>query len=85
MTVHLTHIEGCPNSEDVCPGMAYFAGTGPAGKTCGECIHRGYRRNAHDVKKHYGCRQFRSLTGKNGPAVESWWYACKYFEPKGKR
>lgn len=79
---YLTKIPGWQDKRDVQPGMAHFARTGPAGKTCGDCAHRGYFRNKDDVRKHYGCARFRQLTDKNGPAVESGWHACKYFNQK---
>jgi len=79
---NLTIIAGVPSKSDAKPGMAHFAGTGPNGKRCGECIFRGYFRNPNDIRKYYGCLKFKKLTGRNGPAVEADWRSCKYFEPK---
>ena len=86
---------GIPDSEDAVPGMAFFAGTGPAGKTCGTCAHRGYSRQSqrgtwHDrlqqeVFKSYrtqGCAMFKQLSGHHGPPVETDNKACKYYDPK---
>ena len=71
-------------------GQAHFAGTGPFGATCGECVHLGYwrqRRNrSGDVVKSVrvgGCEQFYKLTGKHGPVVPSGTEACRYFERRG--
>lgn len=43
---HLTTIPGLPDPAAVIDGMAFFAGTGPDGKTCGDCKHRGYYRES---------------------------------------
>jgi hypothetical protein len=72
-------------------GQAHWAGTGPAGKTCGDCAHLGYqrqRRNASGdlVKSEHtgGCARFFQLTGDHGPAVPATAGACRHFEPKGQ-
>jgi len=91
----LTKLPDVPDKEDALPGMAYFAGTGPWGKTCGDCAHRGmWRRSSIEhyderlkefVAKTYrygGCAMFKALTGKYGPAVADHNRSCKYFEPK---
>jgi hypothetical protein len=83
MYLPLTHIDGWPSKANALPGMAHFAGTGPGGKTCRDCVFRGYYRE-HGVKKHYGCQKFKSLTGNNGPVVQSDWPACRHFEQKPK-
>jgi len=91
----MTRVPGVPDSSDVVPGMAHFAGTGPAGKTCGDCAHRGYYREvrrgkwnaehqAYDFNsyRHLGCAMFKALTGHFGPAVAKDNAACKYFEQR---
>lgn len=96
MTQHLTQLSGVPDNSDAIPGMAYFAGTGPFGATCGGCVFRGYQRQSqtgvwnprtsdHDYRwyKHQGCAQYKTLTGRYGPAVSSDNRACKYFQAKG--
>ena len=68
------------------PGMAYFSGTGPEGKTCGDCKYLERR-----VVKffQYSCNKYKELTNfKNrlskadaefdSPNLKS----CKYFEEK---
>ena len=91
-------IEGVPDSSQVKPGMAFFADTGPIGKTCGHCTHRGYsrlsakaRRNPrtgqmeHKARRHLGCAVYRKLMqGRHGPEVDPNWKACKYFEQKDR-
>ena len=68
-------------------GQAHFAGTGPFGATCGECVYLGYwrqRRNrSGDVAKTErtgGCEKFHQLTGKHGPVVPPGTDACRYFQ-----
>jgi len=94
----MTQLPGVPDSEDAIPGMAYFAGTGPLGKTCGGCWHRGMFRTARrgfwnnqkqdfDAPKSYryaGCAMFKALTGEYGPAISADNHACKYFEAKNR-
>lgn len=70
-------------------GQANFAGTGPAGATCGACIFLGYWRPIHNksgdligTTKSGGCREFYRLTGKHGPVVPEATEACRYFQRK---
>jgi hypothetical protein len=72
------------------PGMAYFADTGPFGKTCGDCKFKGYRRRVVTKAGEFvktipsqGCAKFRHLTGRHGPAINGRLRACKYFEDRG--
>jgi hypothetical protein len=75
--------------------MAYFANTGPFGRTCGECIHHGYKRVSSKEKwneyaqawiaktyKVTACAMFKRLSGNHGPPVGADNPACKYFEAK---
>ena len=90
----MTRIPGYPDRDDVKPGMASFEGTGPAGKTCESCMHRGYSRKGRDKfnsrtnlieETHYrarGCEIFHKLTHRHGPAVDKKWRACRYYDPK---
>ena len=52
------------------PGMAHFAGTGPEGTTCGQCLFRVGRR------KVWRCEKFQ----RNGPPIKANLESCKYFE-----
>jgi hypothetical protein len=68
-------------------GQAHFAGTGPFGATCGECVYLGYwrqRRNGSGeivkTERDGGCEKFYQLTGKHGPAVPAGTEACRHFE-----
>ena len=79
---YLTTLPGAPRRADALPGMAHFAGTGPKGKSCGDCVHRGYYRHEDDRKKRQGCIQFRRFSGRSGPAVRREWPACRHFTEK---
>jgi hypothetical protein len=93
MVDHLTQLPGVPSADDARPGMAFYAGTGPAGKTCGDCTWRGYerlsekkkvnRRTGREEQRAFrsgGCEQYRRLSGgQHGPAVRLYWAACRYF------
>ncbi len=94
----MTKIEGVPDTDDVRDGMAFFAGTGPYGKTCGDCKFRGYVRTSSKgtynesrqefVYRSYRttkCEMFRRLSGHHGSEVKEEYPACKYFELKEKK
>ena len=79
---YLTHIEGCPDRSALKAGMAFFAGSGPAGETCGSCRHL-------DRKTRYGiskarCVMFQKLAGRKGETIDPKYLACKYFEARPK-
>ena len=91
---YLTKIPGTPDRDSVQPGMAHLEGSGPAGKTCEHCTHRGYFRTGkakfnsrtgmieQNPVRTMGCRIFLKLTHRHGPAVNKDWRACRYFQPK---
>lgn len=61
-------------------GMAHWAGTGPAGATCGRCTHYGYSVwTGH--RKPNNCALYYSRMGVHGrrPLPETT-PSCKYFE-----
>src|SRR5262245_24447511 len=64
-------------------GMAHFAGTGPRGKTCRECIHwafDGYRQVDASLKLTV-CNKYTALmNGREGGRIPYNTAACKYFE-----
>jgi hypothetical protein len=73
--------------------MAYFAGTGPQGKTCGDCAHRGYQREVLSPhsdggtvwqREYRGCRRYKQLAGHDGPVVKTTYAACREFRQKEK-
>ena len=73
------------------PGQAHWAGTGPAGKTCGRCSHLGYweqvRNSTGDTvysRHRTGCAKFFQLTGKHGAVIPPAAGACRHFEEKVK-
>lgn len=94
----MTKIEGVADTDDALPGMAFFAGTGPYGKTCGDCKFRGliresqkatYNENLQQfVHKSYRttqCAMFKKLAGNHGTPVKADYPACKYFEAREKK
>jgi hypothetical protein len=96
MTLPMVKVAGVPDRSDAKPGMAFFAGTGPSGKTCGDCKNRGYYRQGPEhwdetkqkmVSRGYRvqkCAQFKAMTGRHGTDVDAGYSACKYFEAKAK-
>jgi hypothetical protein len=55
------------------PGMAHFAGTGPAGKHCKDCVLWG-RGGA--------CQKFKEMMGHKGPSISGWQLSCRHFQQK---
>jgi hypothetical protein len=97
MSMPMVKVPGVPESETAIAGMAYFSGTGPEGKTCGDCLHRGYRRESqngtwNELKKEMTytsyrvqkCARFKSMTGHHGTDIAADNKCCKYFEAKAK-
>jgi hypothetical protein len=66
-------------------GMAHFAGTGPEGKTCGECYFwangNPSERLANRRVKPRACAKYRQLAGREGTPVPHHAGACRYFLP----
>ncbi len=94
---YMTKIEGVADTDDAKSGMAFFAGTGPYGKTCGNCKHRGLTRMSqkatyseqakefvHKTYRTSQCAMFKKLAGEYGSAVKKDYPACKYFEQRAK-
>jgi hypothetical protein len=69
-------------------GMAHFAGTGPEGMSCRQCLHWDHREYDYHSKngKYHGlikaasCKKFKAMTNKQGDPVPDNADACKYFE-----
>ena len=63
-------------------GMAYFAGTGPAGKTCQTCFHHTEIAKKRDGSEQGRGNEFRRLNAKGGKGEKfpSATPACRYFE-----
>ena len=58
------------------PGMAHFAGTGPAETTCEDC----HCLNLTSGKSNNGrCLKYEEITKRRGPSVDKWALACRYF------
>lgn len=62
-------------------GMAHWAGTGPKGRSCRECIH-------YDADKRYRtgmlrpgrCKKYGAMMRRKGPTFPHETQACKHFE-----
>jgi len=71
-------------------GMAHFAGTGPLGEVCKNCVFYGYRRKYLDkagntIRTRFrgnACGKFHQLTGKHGADFPDSTEACRYFEQR---
>ena len=91
---NMTRLLDVPDTGDVKAGMAYFANTGPHGKTCAACAYRGYWRSSkgkfnlrtNQIEErqvlHGGCQMFLKLSGKHGPRINKKWDACKYYKER---
>lgn len=68
-----------PNHTNSSAGYAFFPGTGPSLRTCGECAF------AAKIGSHTHCRKWSDLkrSNKHGPAISQHSDACKYFSQKG--
>jgi hypothetical protein len=70
------------------PGMAHFAGTGPQGKTCRECVF--WAHGPHDYRAKNGkyrgliepakCNKYQQITTQAGAKVPDEAMSCRYFE-----
>jgi hypothetical protein len=60
------------------PGMAHLAGTGPEGATCAGCTH--FARCNIWIGR---CKQYVTITGKNGATFPLITASCKFFAPRG--
>lgn len=60
-------------------GMAFWSGTGPRGKACGDCEHLQPRGNLG-----YGCALYSRMTNGHQPvnSIPRSTRACKYFEAR---
>lgn len=60
-------------------GYAFFPGSGPVLKSCGECAF------SAKIGQHTHCRKWQDLkhAAKPGPAIDRHSDACKYFNQKG--
>lgn len=87
----LTHIHTNVTPKQVArtfSGMAHWAGTGPSGKTCLECVefaarHRYKAAGGHHAKgeiKPARCRKYtRLMAGLEGKPVPHYARACRHF------
>lgn len=70
------------------PGMAHFAGTGPAGMTCRLCRwwenDQGNRWLGGGTLKAARCAKYTALLDQKGKTIPHDAAACKYFEGRGR-
>lgn len=67
-------------------GMAHWAGSGPAGVTCRECIFFDHQKSYYSKKGMNGgalkparCKKYKAMTQANGGNIPHETRACKYF------
>jgi hypothetical protein len=82
----LTKIEGVPDCDSAKAGMAYFAGSGPFGETCGNCEHCGPTSHTDRKTGKVRCAMYRKLPGggRRGETISKQYAACKYFSARPK-
>jgi hypothetical protein len=57
------------------PGMAHWAGSGPVGRTCGQCLYLvGHKR------KHHRCYKYFQLMGRWSGEIARVTASCRHFE-----
>jgi len=85
---HLTESTHDRAARATFPGMAHFAGSGPRGRTCRECIFWAHQKNDYRSKNgKYGglikpapCRKYQTFMRDQGGAIPDDAAACKYFD-----
>lgn len=71
-------------------GMAHWAGTGPKGRTCRECLYFGGppgskpEYNTHGLLKKAKCLQYTTLSHRDGRPIPHDSAACKFFHENDK-
>jgi hypothetical protein len=81
---YMTKTEGELDRNSAKPGMAFFANSGPAGETCGNCKHLDGASSGRK-KSMARCGMFKKLAGRQGEVIDPGYAACKYFALKPKR
>lgn len=85
ISLHLTEpdLAFAKQRKETFSGMAFWAGTGPAGRSCRGCAHwraDGYMASSGLLKDSI-CGKYKALThGTEGLRVPHYAKACKYFE-----
>lgn len=80
---HMVQVAGTLSRAQAIRGMAYFAGTGPNGATCGTCQHRLY---SDDDGYHRGCALYRQFSGgRHGSRIAPTNPACRYYALKPEK
>ena len=74
----MTEVAGTPDREDIRPGMAHFAGTGPQGTWCKHCLF--LHVNKYGPGEKGTCGKYRKIMGKPGPKFPVMTPSCRYYE-----
>lgn len=63
-------------------GCAFWSGTGPAGKTCGQCAH--HQHVTWGTGTTFRCGKYTAMMGgwQGSKRIPPDLRSCKYFEPK---
>ena len=77
MNDHMTRLQGVPSKDQVKPGMAHFAGTGPLHSICGQCKFFAQFKQEQERGR---CQKYRQLTGSEGGLIRRGYSSCKYFQ-----
>ncbi len=85
---HLTPAPADHAARRTFPGMVHFAGSGPAGSTCRECLfwahikddYRSKNGSYRGVIKPAICKKFKQMMQTEGNQIPDDAAACKYFE-----
>jgi hypothetical protein len=72
------------------PGMAHWAGSGPADTWCSSCWFFGYYKNTHNSAgeiitskfRRLGCGKYHELTGRHGPDIDGNPKSCRHYTPR---
>jgi len=83
--MRLTRIAGVPDREQLVRGMAHFAGTGPPGTICRDCVWWGFYDKGRKLRRAAPCEQHRKMMElrKPGPPVPASTASCRYFVAGG--
>lgn len=89
LTPHMTTPQGAAQAAleaAAVPGMAHWAGSGPAGETCRGCTHWGayvpHKRDEVGLLRNRQCQKFKRMAGGvAGAGVPAPTMACRHFEP----
>jgi hypothetical protein len=68
-----------PNGFNRFGSYAYFPGTGPVGRVCGDCAA------SFVIRGKVYCRKFLEITGKRGNPIQGDSAACRDYQRRGRQ